>query len=131
MQGFEPGDDLARAVADGEGSLEDVLHVYEAPPRLLQLGVGQTEVAGPVVGQAPLGLHDEKLDRGPQQPRVVVIGVEGQHDPVGADDGEDLLAGNELTDPAGKTIEEVRPIIDQIDERVRRLLSELLGEAVA
>jgi protein-tyrosine-phosphatase len=37
----------------------------------------------------------------------------------------------ELTDPAGKTVEEVRPIIDHIDEHVRQLLAELLGEAVA
>jgi arsenate reductase (thioredoxin) len=37
----------------------------------------------------------------------------------------------ELTDPTGKTVEEVRPIIDDIDERVRQLLAELLGEAVA
>ena len=29
----------------------------------------------------------------------------------------------ELTDPAGKTVEEVRPIIDHIDERVRQLLA--------
>ena len=35
----------------------------------------------------------------------------------------------ELTDPAGKTVEDVRPIIDHIDERVRQLLAELLGEA--
>ena len=37
----------------------------------------------------------------------------------------------ELTDPAGKSVEEVRPIVDQIDDRVRRLLAELLGEATA
>jgi protein-tyrosine-phosphatase len=37
----------------------------------------------------------------------------------------------ELTDPAGKPVEEVRPIIDEIDERVRALLAELLGEPVA
>jgi protein-tyrosine-phosphatase len=37
----------------------------------------------------------------------------------------------ELTDPAGKTVEEVRPIIDRIDERVRTLIAELLGDAVA
>ncbi len=36
----------------------------------------------------------------------------------------------ELTDPAGKTVAEVRPIIDQIDEHVRELLAELLGEPV-
>jgi protein-tyrosine-phosphatase len=37
----------------------------------------------------------------------------------------------ELTDPAGKSIEEVRPIVDAIDERVRDLLAELLGEPVS
>ena len=33
----------------------------------------------------------------------------------------------ELTDPAGKSIEEVRPIRDDIDGRVRGLLAELVG----
>jgi protein-tyrosine-phosphatase len=33
----------------------------------------------------------------------------------------------QLTDPAGKTIEEVRPIRDGIDARVRGLLAELTG----
>jgi arsenate reductase (thioredoxin) len=33
----------------------------------------------------------------------------------------------ELVDPAGKTVEEVRPIIDEIDRRVQALLTELLG----
>jgi arsenate reductase len=33
----------------------------------------------------------------------------------------------ELPDPAGRTVEEVRPIRDEIDRRVRGLLSELLG----
>ena len=37
----------------------------------------------------------------------------------------------ELTDPAGKSVEEVRPIVDDIDARVRTLLAELLGEAVS
>lgn len=36
----------------------------------------------------------------------------------------------ELTDPAGRTIEEVRPIVDDIDQRVRALLSQMLGEPV-
>lgn len=34
----------------------------------------------------------------------------------------------ELTDPAGRTVDEVRPIVDEIDRRVRGLLAELLGE---
>jgi protein-tyrosine-phosphatase len=37
----------------------------------------------------------------------------------------------ELTDPAGRSIEEVRPIVDRIDEHVRELLADLLGESVA
>jgi arsenate reductase (thioredoxin) len=37
----------------------------------------------------------------------------------------------ELTDPAGRTVEQVRPIIDRIDERVRQLLAELLPDGVA
>jgi arsenate reductase len=35
----------------------------------------------------------------------------------------------ELTDPAGKPIEEVRPIVDEIDRRVQTLLTELVGTA--
>ena len=31
----------------------------------------------------------------------------------------------ELTDPAGKSVDEVRPIVDEIDRRVRDLLAEL------
>jgi protein-tyrosine-phosphatase len=37
----------------------------------------------------------------------------------------------ELTDPAGRSIEEVRSIVDAIDERVRDLLTEMLGEPVS
>ncbi len=33
----------------------------------------------------------------------------------------------ELTDPAGLSVDEVRPIVDEIDRRVHRLLEELLG----
>jgi len=36
----------------------------------------------------------------------------------------------DLTDPAGKPVEEVRPIVDDIDRRARALLAELLGEEV-
>ena len=31
----------------------------------------------------------------------------------------------ELKDPAGKSVEEVRPIVDEIDRRVRALLAEI------
>ena len=35
----------------------------------------------------------------------------------------------ELVDPAGKPVDEVRPIIDDIDRRVRGLLAELIPTA--
>lgn len=35
----------------------------------------------------------------------------------------------ELPDPAGRTVDEVRPIRDEIDRRVRGLLAELLGSS--
>jgi len=34
----------------------------------------------------------------------------------------------QLTDPAGLPVEEVRPIVDEIDRRCRRLVKELLCE---
>ncbi len=34
----------------------------------------------------------------------------------------------ELDDPAGKTIEDVRPIRDDIEQRVRGLLAELIAD---
>jgi protein-tyrosine-phosphatase len=37
----------------------------------------------------------------------------------------------ELTDPAGLPVEQVRPIVDEIDRRVRGLLAELTGEEPA
>jgi arsenate reductase (thioredoxin) len=36
----------------------------------------------------------------------------------------------DLTDPNGKTVEEIRPIIDEIDRRAQALLAELLAEPV-
>jgi len=35
----------------------------------------------------------------------------------------------ELDDPAGKSIEEVRPVVDDIDRRVQALLAELVGSS--
>ena len=34
----------------------------------------------------------------------------------------------DLTDPAGKNVDDVRPIVDEIDRRAQSLLDELLGE---
>lgn len=37
----------------------------------------------------------------------------------------------QLEDPAGKTIEEVRPIVAEIDRRVQELLAEIVGSATS
>jgi protein-tyrosine-phosphatase len=37
----------------------------------------------------------------------------------------------DLTDPAGKTVEEVRPIVEEIDRRAQALLAELLADTAA
>jgi arsenate reductase (thioredoxin) len=37
----------------------------------------------------------------------------------------------ELDDPAGQSVEAVRPVIDEIDRRVRKLMEELLAESDA
>ena len=55
---------------------------------------------------------------------------------MGCGDACPILPGKryldwELTDPAGKSVEEVRPIVDDIEARVRALLAELLGEVVS
>ena len=50
---------------------------------------------------------------------------------MGCGDTCPLYAGKryldwDLDDPAGRPVEEVRPIVDEIDRRVRTLLTELL-----
>jgi arsenate reductase len=37
----------------------------------------------------------------------------------------------DLTDPAGKPVDEVRPIVDEIDRRARALVAELLGDVAS
>jgi arsenate reductase len=53
---------------------------------------------------------------------------------MGCGDGCPVYPGKryldwELEDPAGKSLDEVRPIVDEIDRRVRRLLTELSESA--
>jgi protein-tyrosine-phosphatase len=93
-------------------------------------GSGAQRVIGPhaalVAGQDP-GV-DQDL-------KVVGDGGLGQPERVGefADAGLAALVGGrryldwELPDPAGLTIEQIRPIRDEISARVRALISELDG----
>ena len=90
----------------------------------------------PAVAQA---LRERGLDPDQQFPKPLTDEAARAADVIitmGCGDACPIFPGKryfdwELTDPAGKSGEEVRPIVDDIDGRVRELLSELLGEVVA
>ena len=73
-----------------------------------------------VAGETPRRLHDDDV----RAADVVVT--------MGCGDACPVYPGRRyldwaLPDPAGKPVEEVRPIRDEIDRRVRELLAELAG----
>ncbi len=94
-----------------------------------------TEV-NPVVAQV---LQERGLDPDQQFPKPLTDEAARAADVIitmGCGDACPFFSGKryldwELTDPAGKSVDEVRPIVADIDRRVRELLSEILGEAVA
>jgi protein-tyrosine-phosphatase len=80
------------------------------------------EVGIDLSGERPKGLRDDVV----RAADVVVT--------MGCGDACPVYPGTryedwELTDPAGKPVEEVRGIRDEIDRRVRSLLEELTGQA--
>jgi protein-tyrosine-phosphatase len=80
------------------------------------------EVGIDLSGERPKGLRDDVV----RAADVVVT--------MGCGDACPVYPGTryedwELTDPAGKPVEEVREIRDEIDRRVRSLLEELTGQA--
>jgi protein-tyrosine-phosphatase len=90
----------------------------------------------PAVAQV---LRERGLDPDRQFPKVLTDDAARAADVIvtmGCGDACPVYPGKryldwELTDPAGKPVDEVRPIVDDIDQRVRGLLTELLGEVVA
>jgi arsenate reductase len=80
------------------------------------------EIGIDISGERPKGLHDEAV----RTADVVIT--------MGCGDACPVYPGTrhedwELDDPAGKPVEEVRPIRDEIERRVRHLLAELSGQA--
>ena len=77
------------------------------------------------------------IDLGQERPKRLSEEVVGASDVVitmGCGDACPVFPGIryedwELPDPAGRTVEEVRPIRDEIDRRVRALAAELLPQA--
>jgi len=82
-------------------------------------------------------LAERGLDAGAEFPEPVTDEVARAADVIvtmGCGDACPIYPGTqvvdwELTDPAGKPIDEVRPIVDDIDRRVRALLDDLPAAA--
>jgi arsenate reductase len=103
----------------GDGRVDVVSAGSEPADRLNPAVVeAMREVDIDLDGRVPRRLEDEEV----READVVVT--------MGCGDACPVYPGKRyedwaLDDPAGKTVEEVRPIRDEIDRRVRRLLSEL------
>ena len=109
---------------------------------LTALSDGRVEVrsAGSMPGDqvnpvAVQAMAEVGIDIADQQPKMLTTDAVQASDVVvtmGCGDACPIFPGKryldwELTDPAGKNVDDVRPIRDDIDRRVRRLLSELIG----
>ena len=80
-------------------------------------------------------LAERGLDAGSEFPKAVTDEMARAADVIvtmGCGDACPVYPGTrvvdwDLTDPAGRSVEEVRPIIDEIDRRVQALVEELLA----
>lgn len=96
-------------------------------------GSAPGEVINPAVAQI---LTERGLDVSKEFPKALTDDAARAADVIvtmGCGDACPVFPGKryldwELTDPAGKPVEEVRPIVDDIERRAKALLAELLGE---
>jgi arsenate reductase len=110
---------------------------------LTHLGAGQVEVrsAGSIPGDqvnpsAIAAMAEEGIDISQQTPKVLTTDAVQASDVVitmGCGDACPIFPGKryldwDLEDPAGKGVEAVRPIRDEIQSRVQTLLAELLPD---
>ena len=121
----------------GRSQMAAALLAHHAGDRVVVRSAGTAPAAtiNPVVAQAMAeidldlragGAHPKRLDDEVVAASDVVI-------TMGCGDECPFYPGTRyldwaLDDPAGKSLEEVRPIRDEIDRRVRALLVELIGE---
>ena len=83
-------------------------------------------------------MAEEGIDIANEQPKILTTDAVEESDVVitmGCGDTCPILPGKryedwDLTDPSGRPLEEVRPIRDEIKQRVQNLLAELLPAAV-
>jgi arsenate reductase (thioredoxin) len=99
--------------------------------RVLSAGSEPADRINPAVVEA---MREVGVDLGAEVPKQLTDEIARDVDVVvtmGCGDTCPVYSGKryldwELADPAGKTVEEVRPIRDEIDRRVRGLLAELV-----
>ena len=102
---------------------------------VLSAGSEPKELINPVAVQV---MAEEGIDIAGEQPKILTTDAVKESDVVitmGCGDTCPIFPGKryedwELTDPAGRPVEEVRPIRDDIKQRVENLLAELLPAAV-
>ncbi|MFF2051860.1 arsenate reductase ArsC [Leifsonia sp. NPDC058194] len=102
---------------------------------VLSAGSEPKDQINPVAVQV---MAEEGIDIAGEQPKILTTEAVKESDVVitmGCGDTCPIFPGKryedwELTDPAGRPVEEVRPIRDDIKQRVQDLLAELLPAAV-
>jgi arsenate reductase len=102
---------------------------------VLSAGSEPKDQINPVAVQV---MAEEGIDIAGEQPKILTTDAVKESDVVitmGCGDTCPIFPGKryedwDLTDPAGRPIEEVRPIRDDIKQRVENLLAELLPAAV-
>jgi protein-tyrosine-phosphatase len=102
---------------------------------VLSAGSEPKELINPVAVQV---MAEEGIDIAGEQPKILTTEAVKESDVVitmGCGDTCPIFPGKryedwDLTDPAGRPVEEVRPIRDDIKRRVESLLAELLPAAV-
>lgn len=101
---------------------------------VLSAGSNPADIVNPIASQA---MAEAGIDVSREVPRLLADSEVRQADVVvtmGCGDACPFYPGKryedwEIEDPAGRPIEAVRPIRDEIERRVRTLLEELLGSA--
>ena len=111
-------------------------HYAEGTVEVRSAGSAPADTINPAVREA---MAEVGIDLSGQQPKLLTTDAVEASDVVitmGCGDACPVLPGKryldwQLADPAGKGVEAVRPIRDEIDRRVRDLLAELTADAPA
>ncbi len=111
-------------------------HYAEGAVEVRSAGSAPADTINPAVREA---MAEVGIDLSGQQPKLLTTDAVEASDVVitmGCGDACPVFPGKryldwQLADPAGKGVEAVRPIRDEIDRRVRGLLAELTADAPA